>query len=156
VVPNHKLEQFISPHLQSEIGGMTDSERYFLALLSEIEKAPPIEAFQTHLKTIHEHLQSSSLNCLLLTPKALYAICDFDAASHMALEEPDYFHIKYQVRGDAVIVASTGLNQDAGWEVLRSGQMLVVERDTLDIAIVDVALNSRKSIQEQYKSALQR
>ncbi len=56
VVPNQKLEEFIAPHLQCEIAGMTDSERYFLALLSEIEKAPPIEAFQTHLHTMHEQM----------------------------------------------------------------------------------------------------
>lgn len=156
VAPNAKLEEFIAPHLQSEIAGMTDSERYFLALLSEIEKVPPIEAFHTHLRTMHQHLQSSSLNCLLLTPEALYAVCDFDADAPLAQEEPDYFHIQYQAWPDAVIVASTGLNQGSEWEILRSGQMLVVERDTLKITVVDVAHNSRISIQEQYKSVLQR
>ena len=156
VVPNQKLEEFIAPHLQSEITGMTDSERYFLAVLSEIEKAPSIEAFQNHLRTIHEHLQSSSLNCLLLTPEALYAVCDFDADAPLAQQEPDYFHIQYQVSPDAVVVASTGLNPGSGWEILRSGQMLVVERDTLKITIVEINHNTRNSIQEQYKSALQR
>ena len=156
VAPNHKLEQFIAPHLQSEIVGMTDSERYFLALLSAVEKAPLIEAFQTHLCTMHEHLQSSSLNCLLLTPDALYAVCDYDASAPLAQVEPDYFHIQYQVGSDGVVVASTGLNPVSGWETLRSGQMLVVERDTLKITIVDVGQNPRNSIKEQYKSALQR
>ncbi len=102
VAPNQKLEQFIAPHLQSEIVGVTDSERYFLALLA------------------------------------------------------DYFHIQYQVNNGAVVVASTGLNPGSGWEILRSGQMLVVERDTLRVTVIDVALNSRNSIKEQYKSALQR
>ncbi len=156
VVPNQKLEQFIAPHMQSELVGVTDSERYFLALLSEIEKAPPIEAFQTHLGAMHEYLQSSSLNCLLLTSDALYAVCDFDEEAPLAQQEPDYFHIRYQVSPDAVVVASTGLNPGSGWKILRNGQMLVVKRDTLDITIVDLALNSRKSIQEQYKSVLQR
>lgn len=156
IVPNQKLEQFIAPHLQSEIVGMTDSERYFLALLSAIEKAPPIEAFQTHLRTMHEQLHSSSLNCLLLTPHALYAVCDFDAGAPLAQEEPDYFHIQYQVSSDGVVIASTGLNPGSGWETLRNGQMLVVERDTLKITIVDVGQKTRNSIKEQYKSALQR
>lgn len=64
--------------------------------------------------------------------------------------------ITHLLEGRSVVIASTGLNSGSGWEILRSGQMLVVERDTLDITIVDIALNSRKSIQEQYKSALQR
>jgi predicted glutamine amidotransferase len=156
VVPNEKLEEFIAPHLQSEIAGVTDSERYFLALLSEIEKAPPVEAFQTHLRSMHEHLQSSSLNCLLLSPEALYAVCDFDADGPLAQQEPDYFHLQFQVSPDAVVVASTGLNPGAGWENLRSGQMLVVEHDTLKITIVEIDHNTRNSIQEQFKSALQR
>src|SRR6516165_3182602 len=33
VATNQKLEQFIAPHLQDEIVGVTDSERYFLSLL---------------------------------------------------------------------------------------------------------------------------
>lgn len=156
VAPNEKLEGFIAPHLQSEIAGMTDSERYFLALLSEIENAPPVEAFRTHLRSMHQHMQSSSLNCLLLTPEALYAVCDFDANAPLAQKDPDYFHLQYQVRPDAIVVGSTGLNQDVGWEILRSGQMLVVERDTLKMTIVDVARNARNSIEEQYKSILQR
>lgn len=156
VAPNEKLEGFIAPHLQSEIAGMTDSERYFLALLSEIENAPPVEAFRTHLRSMHQHMQSSSLNCLLLTPEALYAVCDFDPNAPLAQKDPDYFHLQYQVRPDAIVVGSTGLNQDAGWEILRSGQMLVVERDTLKMTIVDVARNARNSIEEQYKSILQR
>jgi predicted glutamine amidotransferase len=156
VAPNEKLETFIAPHLRSEIVGQTDSERYFLALLSEIEKAPPIRAFRTHLRTMHQYLQSSSLNCLLMTPEALYAVCDFDPHAPLAQREPDYFHLQYQIRPDAIIIGSTGLNQAADWEILRSGQMLVVERGTLNVTIIDVTYHTRSSIQEQYKSILQR
>jgi predicted glutamine amidotransferase len=156
IAPKQRLEACIAPHLQSEIVGMTDSERYFLALFSEIEKAPPIEAFRTLLGTIHHHLQSSSLNCLLLTPEALYAVCDYDPNAPLAQQEPDYFHVQYQVRPDAIVVGSTGLNQDASWEILKSGQMLVVERGTLHMSIREVTRTIRSSIQEQYKSILQR
>jgi hypothetical protein len=62
----------------------------------------------------------------------------------------------HQIRPDALIVGSTGLNQDGDWQILRSGQMLVVERGTLNVTIVDVSYNTRTSIQEQYKSILQR
>ena len=156
IAPGEKLETFIAHHLQSEILGMTDSERYFLGLLSRIEKTSPIEAFRTHLRTIHQQLQSTSLNCLLLTPQALYAVCDFDPNAPLAQREPDYFHLQYQIRPDALIVGSTGLNQDGDWQILRNGQMLVVERGTLNVTIVDVSVNTRISIQEQYKSILQR
>ena len=71
--------------------------------------------------------------------------------------KPDYFHLQYQIRPDAhIVVGSTGLNQDGDWQILRSGQILVVERGTLDVTIVDVSYDTRTPIQEQYKSSLQR
>lgn len=156
VSPNETLEVFIAPHLRKGIAGATDSERHFLALLSELEKAPPIEAFRAHLRRLHQHLHSSSLNCLLLTPDALYAVCDFDPNAPMAQKDPDYFHLQYHIGPDVAIVGSTGLNQESGWEMLQNGQMLIVERDTLEATIVDVDQGTRISIQEQYKSTLQR
>ena len=41
-------------------------------------------------------------------------------------------------------------------QILRNGQMLVVESGTLNVTIVDVSYETRTSIQEQYKSILQR
>ncbi len=70
--------------------------------------------------------------------------------------KPVNFHLQYQIRPDALIVGSMGLNQDGDWQILRSGQMLVVERGTLNVTIVDVSYNTRTSIEEQYKSILQR
>jgi predicted glutamine amidotransferase len=156
VAPNEGLEALIAPHLREHITGTTDSERHFLALLSVFEKAAPVEAFRIHMNTLRQQLQSTSLNCLLLTPQALYAACDFDANSPLALRDPDYFQVYYKVTPDAVIVASTGLGQGAGWQTLKNGQMLVIERGTLKATIHTIAHNTRNSIQEQYLSQLLR
>ena len=48
----------------------------------------------------------------------------------------------------------SGLNQDSGCEILRYDQMLLVERGTLKVIIVDVAHNTSSSIQERYQSKL--
>jgi predicted glutamine amidotransferase len=156
VAPNEGLEALIAPHLREHITGTTDSERHFLALLSVFEKVAPVEAFRFHINTLRQQLQSTSLNCLLLTPQALYAACDFDANSPLALRDPDYFKMYYKATPDAVVVASTGLGQGAGWQNLKNGQMLVVERGTLTLSIIDIAYNTRNTIQEQYLSQLQR
>jgi hypothetical protein len=42
------------------------------------------------------------------------------------------------------------------FRVITFSMMLVVERGTLNVTIVDVTYNTRTSIQEQYKSNLQR
>jgi predicted glutamine amidotransferase len=157
IAPNEALEELIAPDLRTTIAGSTDSERYFLALLSALETFSPIEAFQIVLNALRQRLQSTSLNCLLLTPETLYAVCDFDPNAPLAQKEADYFHLLYQVGPERVIVRSSGLGQDStGWETLKNGQMLLVERGTLRVTIVDIAENARNSLQEQYLSLLQR
>lgn len=156
VAPNEAIEELIAPHLRESIIGDTDSERYFLALLSAFEKSAPIETLCALLNTLRQRLQSTSLNCLLLTPETLYAVCDFDPRAPLARKEPDYFHLQYRITQDAVVIGSTGLNHGHGWKTLKNGQMLLVSRGTLEVKIVDVAQNARKSLEEQYLSQLQR
>lgn len=156
VAPNEDLEELIAPHLREHITGTTDSERHFLALLSVFEKTAPVEAFRIHMHTLRQQLQSTSLNCLLLTPQALYAACDYHPNAPLVQRDPNYFHIHYRDTPDAVVVASTGLGQGAGWRTLKNGQMLVVERGTLKATIHTIAHTTRNTIQEQYLSQLQR
>lgn len=158
VAPNEGLEALIAPHLREHITGSTDSERHFLALLSVFEQATPVEAFRIHMNTLRQQLQSTSLNCLLLTPDALYAASDFDPNAPLVQRDPRYFHLHYRATPDAVIVASTGLGQDEkkGWQTLKNGSMLVVERDKLKATIHTIAHDTRGSIQERYLSQLQR
>ena len=59
--------------------GDTDSERYFLAVLSQLEAgATPAEALRAAVAGIVATASFTSLNCLLLTPEELYAVCFFD------------------------------------------------------------------------------
>lgn len=138
---NHQeeLEELIAPHLRENLVGTTDSERHFLALLSALESAAPVEAIRTHMGHLHERLSLVNANFVLLTPDTLYVVCDFDPESRRAQKSPDYFPIKYCVTPDAVLVGSTGLNQDACWKTLENGQMLLVKRGTLDMTLVDLA-----------------
>jgi hypothetical protein len=81
-----------------------------------------------------------SLNCMLLTPSTLYAVCCYNALSD---EDPDYYPLLYRQDGDTVVVASTGWTDSAGWSVLDNGQMLSIDRTTLQMSL------SRVSIPEQ-------
>ncbi len=157
VAPNEGLEALIALHLRERIMGTTDSERHFLALLSVLEKTSPVEAFRVHLNTLRQHLQSTSLNCLLLTPQALYAACDFNPNAPLAKQDPNYFNLHYRVTPEAVVVASTGLDQGKGtdWQTLKNGQLLVVERGTLKATIHTIAQNARITLEEPSLSQLQ-
>lgn len=74
----------------------------------------------------------------------------------MAQRETEYFHLHYRVAPDAVTIASTGLGQDERWEKLDNGQLLIVERGTLNVSVVDISRGMRKPLLDEHKSALQR
>ncbi|HEY3992681.1 MAG TPA: class II glutamine amidotransferase [Ktedonobacteraceae bacterium] len=152
IKPNTEIENLIAPHLRDRLRGTTDSERHFLALLSVLESSPPVEAIQTYLEQLHERLQVTSANFLLLRPEAMYAVCDFDPHSEQTQKEPDYFPIKYRITDDAVLIGSTGLQQNEEWSTLENGQMLLVNRGTLRVTIIDLAGKKRNCRQEWYQS----
>lgn len=135
--PPQALDDLIAPEVARSRRGDTDSERFFLALVSRLAHHDEAGAL---VRTVDDILTSRararSLNCMLLTPRALYAVCSYDPASD---EDPDYYPLLYRITEDSVVVASTGWTDSAGWQTLSNGQMLVVERETLRTSIVAVA-----------------
>jgi len=135
--PPAALDQLISADLAARRQGTTDSERYFLALLSRLAEQGEVEALVSTLADVASLPGGAkSLNCMLLTPAALYAVCSYDPASY---DEPDYYPLLYRADADTVVVASTGWTDSAGWTTLGNGQMLVVDRETMSTSVVAVA-----------------
>ena len=134
VRPPAALDALLTAEQQAAMVGTTDSERYFRAVLAAAETVPVEQALAGTVTTIAEGMDFTSLNCLLLTPDTLYAACRFDPAQKD--EGEDYFHLRYRVTDDAVVVASTGWGTD--WQVLENGSMLAVRRDTLETSVVSL------------------
>jgi predicted glutamine amidotransferase len=134
ILPPDSLDRLVSPGARALRRGDTDSERYFLAVLSRLQDgATPAEALTETVAEIAVDGSFTSLNCLLVTPDGLYAVCRFDPAAPLDEEEADYFNLRYRVSPDAVVVASTGWGRD--WQELGNGDLLVVRRRTLDLSI---------------------
>ena len=134
ISPPPSLDVLISPSAQGLRRGDTDSERYFLAVLSRLESgATPAEALREAIAGISATASYTSLNCLLLTPTELYAVCFFDPDGHQSDEAPDYYHLGYRMTDDAVVVASSGWGR--GWQSLANGELLVVRRGSLEVTV---------------------
>ncbi len=154
--PQDALEELISDDYQPALQGTTDSERYFLALLSAIDQVgTPVAGIQHLLETLYGSSQIVGANFLFLTPDTLYAVCSFDPCSTRAQEEPDYFPLQYRMTQDAVVIGSTSLGQGDDWHTLMNGQMLLVKRGTLEGSILDLTYTTHLLPQEQYPSLLQ-
>jgi hypothetical protein len=112
-------------------------------VLSRLEDgATPADALRETAAEIADGGTFTSLNCLLLTPDALYAVSRFDPAAPLEDRGADYFSLRYRVTADAVVVASTGSGRD--WQELANGELMVVERGTLDVTISDVGGRPRQ------------
>lgn len=137
IAPPAALDALVAPEFAARRQGDTDSERYFLALLSRMVDREPPEALAATVGDIVDGPASvKSLNCMLLTPSVLCAVCSYDPLSY---DDPDYYPLLYRRTGDTVVVASTGWTDSAGWQTLANGQMLVVERGSLHTSVVAVA-----------------
>jgi hypothetical protein len=76
----------------------------------------------------------TSLNATLLTDSELIAVNRYRPGSERERGEgPDYYRLKYRVTPDAVVVTSSGWG--SGWQTLGNGEMLVVQRGSLELDI---------------------
>lgn len=156
IEPQEALEALIATQYQSALQGSTDSERYFLALLSAIGQAgTPIDGIHNLLEAFSHGFRMNGANFLFLTPDTFYAVCTFNPYSTRAQAEPDYFPLRYRMTTDAIIIGSTGLGQEEGWHELANGQMLVVKRHTLETSVLDLSHKTLLLQQEHYSLLLQ-
>jgi predicted glutamine amidotransferase len=143
--PQRELGSLLPPAWEPHVVGTTDSEHYFLRVMSGLEarEGDVIAAIDDTIAQVDRNFSADCLNAILLGPDALYAISSHDperipwdglAARGYTGPPECYFDLAYTETEDAVVVASTGWPQD-GWTVLPNRHVLVVERDTLRVKV---------------------
>ncbi|MFE3857311.1 class II glutamine amidotransferase [Streptomyces griseorubiginosus] len=135
--PYDALDGLIDPGLLSGAGGGTDSERFFLRVLTLLRDKGPVDALAQAAEDIRARTSFASLNCLLLTREALYAYADEDPESEVSRRRgPDFFRLRYRADGERVVVASSGVPQpDGAWSVLPYRRVLEVRRGDLGVRV---------------------
>jgi predicted glutamine amidotransferase len=144
--PQSELPGLLPPAWERQLTGSTDSERYFLHIMSGLDThgGDVVAAVADTVRHITGSYVPNSLNAILLAPDALYAISwhDPERIPYASIrergspEDPEgYFNLAYQQTADAVVVASTGWPQD-GWNVIPNGSVLKLDRGTLSTSVV--------------------
>ncbi len=124
------LDRLVDPEVARLRRGTTDSERYFLAVLTRMaDGATPQEALLDTADEIARTSPFTSLNCLLMTPDELVAMCRYDPAGPLEDTDPEYYRLRYRVSHQAVVVSSSGWGR--GWQEVANGELLTVSRGTL-------------------------
>ena len=146
--PQDRLGEILPAAWEQRLAGTTDSERYFLHVMARLEErgGDPAAALGDTTAHIDRLLRPNSLNAILLSPTALYAVCwhypDRLPAAELRsrgqatsdAEIAAYFDLAYRAGDGAVVVASSGWPQD-GWAPVPNRHVLVVDRATLTTSI---------------------
>ena len=129
ISPANVLDPLIDKKYLELAKGTTDSERYFLYLLTQIEKHGFVEGVKAGLTYIKNNCSYSSINMMIINSDYFIAACIYnqDKIPEKFKNDIDYYHLKYTKKDGQVVVASSGWNQE-GWTDLPNGSVLVVER----------------------------
>jgi predicted glutamine amidotransferase len=141
--PQDRLPELLPAEWESRLSGTTDSERYFLRILSFLtgHDGDVVAAIAAAAADIDARFQPNSLNAILLSPSTLHAICWYHpgrvpedklrARGYDRAEDiTSYFDLAYQATDSAVVVASSGWPQP-GWTPVPNRHVLVADRRTL-------------------------
>ncbi|MET0861362.1 MAG: class II glutamine amidotransferase [Microbacterium sp.] len=145
ISPIPRLEALLTPASRARLHGDTDTERYFHLLLQCIEETgDETDGVSLGLSILQREFPDCSLNALLLTPSALFAVHInsraesppralrrlFESDESMpARHAAEYYAMDYRVTEDAVHIISSGLDA-AGWTPMPSDTAVRIDLQT--------------------------
>jgi predicted glutamine amidotransferase len=146
--PQDRLGEMLPPDWEQMMGGTTDSERYFLLIMSQLaaHAGDMVAAIGSAAADIERRFEPNSLNAVLLAPDKLYAVSWYHrsrvpeaklrlAGYQQADEIARYFDLAYRVTPNSVVVASSGWPQP-GWAPLPNRHVMVTDRGTLETRVL--------------------
>ena len=137
IKPADTVDPFIAADLLGSMTGTTDSERFFLAIMTEARNSSVQDAFLQTIRKIKSTGNFSSLNSMLLTPD-LYIVAAEHDNTRIPKEEPaDYYRLAYKLDSAGLVVASSGWDQ-AGWVEIPNHTLMVVNRKNLERDFISI------------------
>lgn len=129
ITPFNCLDTLIDSKFLQLAKGTTDSERFFLYLLTQIEKFGFVTGIKTGLSYIKNNCIFSSLNIIIINDETLIAACIYnqDKIPTKFKNNQDYYQLKYTKHDGQVVVASSGWDQK-NWIDIPNGSALIVDR----------------------------
>ena len=130
ITPFDCLDSLIAPEYLAQAAGTTDSERYFLYLLTQIKSANFIDGVLSAVSYIKNNCDYTSLNMMISNKDTLICLClyNLDRVPERFKSTPEYYQINYTTINGCVVVGSSGWNQD-NWQELKNSSALIVKSD---------------------------
>lgn len=126
------LDALVPDDLRATLEGDTDSERYFMVVLDGVRRLGVFPGIVDAVRRMQQACTYTSLNAMMLTPEALFAVSEHTPERIPADEPRDYYAIRYRKDGGKLVIASSGWPQD-GWVELPNHTVTRIDRATLAI-----------------------
>ncbi|WP_431946948.1 class II glutamine amidotransferase [Actinacidiphila sp. bgisy167] len=140
--PRKILDTSIDPDLLRTAEGDTDSERYYLAVRTLLDRGtPPAKAVARTAEEIRMLADAYvSLNCLLLTPSGLFAYNEHSPDSEVIQRRgATYFDLYHRTEGGRLVIGSEGaLRPDAVSRQAPVGCVMEISAENRDVVVHDV------------------
>ena len=137
VKPVEALEPFVDEDYLNSREGKTDSELYFLALLTQYRKDDLPEALLQTIRNIVKTGKHSSLNCMVLSNDYFIVAAEYDNSKIPAGEPDDYYKLSYRFDDEGLLIASSGWDQE-GWPELPNHSIAVFNRHTQELGFLQI------------------
>ena len=135
--PYDAVASLVAPQFAALKTGDTDSEQFFLFILTEIEKYGFVDGVKSAITTIKSDFDYSSINSMIMNSDYLIVTSEFDPANKPSWAEPEYYELRYRLDTNGIAVASSGWDQE-GWTLLQNHQMLICNRVTLEVQVINL------------------
>lgn len=127
--PYDSLLKIVDSEFLSLRSGQTDSELFFLYLLTEISKSNFLDGVQAAIKNIKANFKYSSINSMIMNPDFLVVVSEHDPVNKPDWADEVYYELRYRLDSHGFAVASSGWPQD-GWKLIPNHMMAVFNRKT--------------------------
>lgn len=117
--------------------GDTDSEQFFLYLLTEIDQHGFVNGVKKAITNIKANFKYSSINSMIINSDYLIVTSEHDPANKPAWADEIYYELRYRLDEHGIAVASSGWDQSE-WNLLQNHQMLILNRSTFEFELISL------------------
>ena len=132
-----ELESLIDGELLATMDGTTDSERYFLAVLSARRRGKSVsDAFSGVVESL-DGLAWPSLNAMWIEPDWLFAVCAFQPEFRAADLAEDYYALQYRA-AEGVTTAWSSYVRSAAGESIPNRTLIAAQASTGSVELIQI------------------
>ena len=135
--PYDALANLVSADYMAIRQGQTDSELFFLYLLTEISAKGFRVGVLDAIRNIKNNFKYSSINSMVMNSDFLIVISEHDPANKPQWADEVYYEIRYRLDENGFAVASSGWDQ-AGWQLIENHKVLILNRKSLELELISL------------------